>query len=159
MSFLSAGVLDLITIIVFALFVFIGVKRGFVKELANTAGWALSLLIAYIVSEPVAAAIGTETSTDSEFIQLIIRVIAFIVLFIVAKIIIRAIGSLLNALVEKIPVIGALNKILGGAFGACEGALLVLVLTMILRLYALGTDTVVPADDTFIYHYFWDLFV
>ena len=157
MSFLSAWVLDLLTIVILAVFTYVGCKRGFVKELANTAGWAVSLLIAYLVSSPVAAIIGNETSTDSEFVRLVIRVIVFVVVFLAAKLIIRAVGTALNALVNKVPLVSAVNKLLGGVFGVCEGALHVLVLTMVLRLYAISTDNVVPADDTFLYHFFWNL--
>jgi len=159
MSIFSNWVLDLLTVIILVVFTIVGVKRGFVKALANTAGWVVSLLVAYLVSEPVAAVISAENGADSEFVRLIIRVIVFFVVFIAAKILIKVIGAALNALVNKIPLVSTLNKILGGVFGLCEGALLLLVLTMILRLYALATDTGIPVDDTFLYHIFWNIFV
>lgn len=157
MSAITAWMLDLAVIAVIALFTFVGVKRGFVRELANTAGWVLSLIIAYVVSPAVASVMGASVEADSEFTLLILRVAAFVLLYIVCKIVIKLIGKAINALVEKIPLVSTLNTILGGVLGAIEGGVLLVVVSMVLCLGAIAADISLPVGDTFLYRYFWEL--
>ena len=51
----TALILDILFVLVVAIFVFVGVKRGFIKSLIQSAKFLLTIVIAYFVGSPVAA--------------------------------------------------------------------------------------------------------
>lgn len=57
-----------------------------------------------------------------------------VLLFLVLVLIFRLIGTRLMGFLERLPVLGVLNRILGGALGVCEGAALCVLLIFVLRL-------------------------
>ena len=56
-----------------------------------------------------------------------IRIIIFIILFIILKILLNLLCKALN-IVSKIPVIGTLNKVLGGGIGFVKGVVIALII-------------------------------
>ena len=68
--------------------------------------------------------------------------IAFLLVFILCKIVLSLLGKLLNTIISKIPIMGALNIVLGGVFGAIKGFFvlsLIFAVFSILPIPAIGT--------------------
>ncbi len=64
---------------------------------------------------------------------LVFRSVAFVIIFAIVLIIMKLIASA-SGIIKKIPVIGDINSLLGGAAGALEGVLIVFVLCLLTRL-------------------------
>ncbi len=82
-------------------------------------------------------------STFSEYIavslsRLVIRILCFIVLFIVLYLIVRLILRLSNA-INRIPVLGGINRLFGGIFGLAEGMLFLWIICLIIMMMS-GTE-------------------
>lgn len=77
--------------------------------------------------------------------NIILTVIAFIALFIVLLIIFKIISGMLNNIVDN-GILGALNKLLGGALGFIKGAVLVSIVMLLLS----ALSGVIPALNDFL---------
>ena len=104
----------------------ISLLRGFVKELLSLVSWAAASFVAIAFHERLAAVFSRWIDTPS-----IRTVLAFAALFFLTLLI----GALINWLVHQFVVgagLGAVDRILGMAFGAARGLLIVLALVMLL---------------------------
>ena len=129
---------------IYVAMMFIGYKHGFLYELVNLLYTAASLALAYFVS-PVLASIFPIidlSKTEGQYKALndifnlnkIINTVAyFIIVFLVLKVLYIFISLFVKSL-NKIPVIGKFNQILGLVFGVFNATLIVLCLSMLLSL-------------------------
>lgn len=120
------------------------------------------VLSIFISGNKEATATATEEMIIAPVIKGILKVIVFILLLLILKLIIGPISDLFKS-VNKIPVIGPVNALLGGALGAVEGAIVVYIIALVVRmaiyftegsLMFINTDTI---EKTYIFKWFYDI--
>lgn len=107
--------LDMIVLLLVGGGLVLGFIRGFVTEVLSLLAWVAAILALKLLHEPVAAAleglVGTETGAAVAAFALI-----FGVTFIGGKLIARSMGA-----ATRTSVIGPIDRVLGGGFGALKG--------------------------------------
>lgn len=120
------------------------------------------VLSIFISGNKEATATATEEMIIAPVIKGILKVIVFILLLLILKLIIGPISDLFKS-VNKIPVIGPVNALLGGALGAVEGAILIYIIALIVRmaiyftegsLMFINMDTI---ENTYVFKWFYDI--
>lgn len=120
------------------------------------------VLSIFISGNKEATATATEEMIIAPVIKGILKVIVFILLLLILKLIIGPISDLFKS-VNKIPVIGPVNALFGGALGAVEGAIVVYIIALVVRmaiyftegsLMFINTDTI---EKTYIFKWFYDI--
>lgn len=124
--------------------IIIGYNKGFLYEIVNLAYTAIALAVSWFVS-PVFAKlfplidldkVSSETKLINNLFNLneLINTIAyFVIIFLLLKILYIFISLLVKSL-NKIPVIGGFNKILGGVFGIINATIITLFISILLSL-------------------------
>ncbi len=142
---ISADVFPMINIgcLIFLLIcILIGIKRGFLLQLANLAGMIVSLIFAFMFAPVLAKQIRLFPSSLidlgydflNELIYPYINQLAwFVVIVILIKIVILILKPLIK-MVQKLPVLKQCNELLGGVLGGVQALLWIMVLSVILRL-------------------------
>ena len=136
--------ISIFIVMIYLAMMFIGYKHGLLYELVNLLYTAASFGIAYFAA-PVFAAVfsfidisksGSEYSTLNQLFNLnkIINTVAyFIIIFLILKVLYIFISLFVKSL-NKIPVIGKFNQLLGMIFGILNATLIALCLSMLLSL-------------------------
>ena len=129
------AVLDILLCIIALCFVVSGFRIGLVRSLAELIGYFFAIAAAFALSDYVTAAVcgylnkqQAVTPLDRTFIKVISILIVFIVLQILVQMAARALDT-----VCRLPVLHAINSLLGGVLGLFKGVLVVLVLCALLR--------------------------
>ena len=124
--------------------IIIGYNKGFLYEIVNLAYTAIALAVSWFVS-PVFAKlfplidldkVSSETKLINNLFNLneLINTIAyFVIIFLLLKILYIFVSLLVKSL-NKIPVIGGFNKILGGVFGIFNATIITLFISILLSL-------------------------
>lgn len=139
------NLLDLTLLVVIALCIFEGLRRGLVKQLLDLAG----VIIAFIVASRYGALLGEKLTVlklekyaetlNSPFLnvetisEILYNSLGYILVFLGVLIAVRLLTVVLEA-VTKLPVLGTLDKIGGLAVGAIKGCLIALAAVWILNL-------------------------
>jgi len=108
-----------------------GAWRGLVREVIAVIGWVLAFFLANLLSTSLANAL--PESVPSPEIRFLI---AFVTLF-VASLAVATLAGLLISKLVRVAGLGGLDRMLGSAFGAARGALILLVFTLFAGLTAL----------------------
>lgn len=111
---------DIITILIFVLFAWIGYKRGFIKTLTLTVSTVLSILVSNFIITLLHISQNGNT-------PLIILIVTFVVIYAVLSLLMKIVN-----LAAKLPIISTINKILGLACGLIFGFLAVAILSFYL---------------------------
>lgn len=130
----------------------LGAATGDMSEVVN-------VFLTGSVEETAATA---ETEIVRPIIELFLKIIVFLVLLCVLRLIINPVSNMFK-FVNKVPVIGALNVLLGAILGAVEGLVTVYGLALVIRLVVnvsgdslifLNTETI---ELTYIFKFFYEL--
>ncbi len=137
---------DLIIIVLVILGAFIGIKRGFTRELVSFGGFIVSLILAFILKNPISSflydklpffSFGGILKGVTALNILIYEVIAFLLALLILSIVLkllriftRIFESFLNATI----ILGIPSKILGGILGALEWLLISFIVLFVLSL-------------------------
>lgn len=111
-------------------------------EIAEGSKNAVAELVATVVTSEEAPGTAILDTLVKPFVLVPIRAILFMVIFSIIAILLSIIVSRLS-IINKIPLIGGLNSFLGGIAGLAEGALIVLVVCIFVKLAASITDNAV----------------
>ncbi len=111
---------DMSMVAVLVLSVVIGLFRGLVFEVLSLAGWVVAYFVAQAYSGVVAAYLPRLGHSAAAF------VITFFVVLVIWSLLARTVRMFIQA-----TPLSAIDRILGGAFGALRGVLLLLVVTTI----------------------------
>jgi membrane protein required for colicin V production len=107
--------LDMVTLLLVGGGLVLGFMRGFMTEILSLLSWVAAILALKFLHDPVTAAlepsIGTEAGAAVAAFALI-----FGLVFIAGKLIARSIGT-----ATKTSVVGPIDRVLGGGFGALKG--------------------------------------
>lgn len=126
-----------VILILLALGVFSGYRRGFVAVLMSLIAYIVAWLVAMLLSQPVAQFLYQTFSSNHDSTILVPHLLSglvFLVLFSVVYGIVRRIGRSLN-LITKLPVIHLANALLGAAINFVVRYLLIFLTLNILLLF------------------------
>lgn len=121
--------LDILLLIIFAISLIIGAKRGLIVQLIHLGSFFIALLVAFIYYKPLAEKfvlwIPYPGFTDNATMTLVLdtldvdrtfyRIFAFAIIFYVVKIALQIIGSMFDFLTH-LPVLKSVNFVLGAVF-------------------------------------------
>ena len=126
MNLADAAWIDLVLLAVLGLSVLAGLWRGFVFEIVALLGWLVAYIMANICGPLLAASLPAGGSAAVRFWG------AYVLVFVIVLVVCGLLARVLRALISATPL-SAVDRLLGGAFGAARGALvLVIVGTLIM---------------------------
>lgn len=137
---------DFAIIAIVTLSALVGLARGIVRELLSLGVWIAALLVAWFFHREVADLLVVQFEQPSVRIA-----IAFIGLVLVTLVLGAILGAILTSLVDKAGLTGA-DRVLGFAFGAGRGAVIVAMAVFLAALTPLPSDPVWQ-DSILIIHF------
>ncbi|MDR0992630.1 MAG: CvpA family protein [Ruminococcus sp.] len=146
------GVLDLVFLIIIVVCVIDGYKQGFVKSLLSLVIGVVSIVLAFVLTnnlwQKMSDAVTPATSDRTEFFTAFIGFIAvYLIIMIVSRILLTAAG-----LLNKVPVVGFLNRIFGVIFGFAGAVVTIFLLSVLYDIFILYTGRIgsgeLSATDT-----------
>lgn len=126
--------IDYVIIAIIVISAIVGLARGFVREVIALGVWAAALAAAWFFYQPVAVYLEPWISTPTLRIGAAALLLIFIVLILGA-----VLAWLLTLLVEKTGLTGT-DRVLGLAFGAARGAVVVALLVFLASLTPLTQE-------------------
>lgn len=139
--------IDLVIIILLVAGLVSGARRGLIVQLIQMAGFLISIIVAYLYYKPLAEKLvlwipypSIDENTTLKFAveqldlsQTFYQLLAFALIFFVVKFAIQILASLFDFL-RYIPILGGLNRLLGGVLGVVEAYLLIFIVLYVLAL-------------------------
>lgn len=143
--------LDISILVILILGFFMGLKRGFIRQLFHLTGFIIAYIAANIYCDDLAPKLtlwipypnlGENSTlkllTDSSNMEAAFyRAIAFMMIFFAVSIFLRIIGRMLD-FIARLPVLRQLNVWAGGILGFCEVYLIVFILLYMAALIPMG---------------------
>lgn len=151
-------ILDLILIVVIALFAFIGAKKGFIDTILRLTSKIASLLISLCFAKPFAsilektslydfvfnitakldniniALIANSDTLKATLTSWILIAFAFIILYIVCYLLMKILRKFASA-ITSLPVLKQMDSLAGFALGICESLVIIFILLGIMSLF------------------------
>ncbi len=127
---------DLIVLIVVGYFVFTGLRHGLVEELFKLVGIIAAIVLAIKFMTPGAQLLASIFNANADKLGFI----SFIVIFILVLLAFRFAAKVVKSIL-KLAMLGWLDKLGGGAFGAAKGALLLSALIWLLLFLPIDSYT------------------
>lgn len=142
--------LDLLLLVVFAISLAIGAKRGFVVQAVHLVSYVVALIVAFLYYKPLAQKfvlwIPYPGFTEDATMTLVLdsldvdrtfyRAFAFAIIFFAVKIALQIVGSMFDFLAH-LPVLSSVNYVLGAVLGFIETYLLLFIALYVLALVPL----------------------
>lgn len=130
--------INIIVAVVFLIYIFKSYKNGFVYELVNLVFLVLSVIASWIIAPILASKISifdvnqvSDAPIPSKDVNIIINsLIWFIIILVLLNVLFLLIKPLLK-FVSKIPLLGTVNKVLGGIVGILYGLFVTIIISMI----------------------------
>ena len=136
--------INALIVLIYLTFIIIGYKKGFLFELISLIYTAVSIVISWFLA-PVFAGmfpivILSNMNVEAQLVSKLINidaisntVIYFVAIFFILRLFYFLISLLLKGM-NKLPVIGKFNKILGGLFGIVNATFVTIIFSMLLNL-------------------------
>lgn len=118
---------DWIVVVIVSISALLSLWRGFVREALSLAGWVVAFIVANLAAVHLAEAMGDLIANRTGR-----YIVAWSVLF-VATLVASGFAAKLISGVMKASGLGVLDRLLGMAFGALRGALIVMALVFVVR--------------------------
>lgn len=130
--------------IIYLLFIIVGYIKGFLYEIISLLYTGFSILVAWFISPVLANLyplvklenINEEANLINKFIN-VNSIADFIIYFVIVFLILKLIYVLISLIVKafnKVPVLGKINKLLGGLFGIINATLITLAISLVFTL-------------------------
>lgn len=71
----------------------------------------------------------------------LVQVIVFVILFILVSLLVRAVSNFFSYTLEKLPIVGKVNTLLGGVFGLVKGLIIIFAASIILYIAVETAET------------------
>ncbi|MBQ9774029.1 MAG: CvpA family protein [Clostridia bacterium] len=133
--------LDILFVVIGVVSILLGIKRGLIKSVIQMGKVLLSILLAFLVGSAIPAS------------TVLGKVIGAVVVFVLAFIGLSIAAWFLTKLVDHIRLVALVNHLLGGVFGALSAAILLLLLSSVLKFFFGNFDFY---RDTVIVQWFGD---
>ena len=117
--------LDYAVIGVFALSLALGAWRGLVRELISVLGWVIAFLAANLLAGPLGPAMPQAIPTPE------LRMAAAYAAVFISSLVVTSLAGLLLSKIVKAVGLGGVDRLLGAAFGAARGLLIVLAAALL----------------------------
>ncbi|AFU18639.1 MULTISPECIES: CvpA family protein [Actinobacillus] len=143
---------DIIIIGLIAFSILVSLWRGFVSEVLSLAGWVVAFFVAsnfYPYLSGYLTQVNSVYLQNSEYLR---NGIAAAVLFIITLIVCGIISALLSKLVDTTGL-SATDRVLGGAFGALRGILIVAAILFFLDTFSSASQTELWKESQLIPHF------
>jgi len=118
---------DLIVLIIVGYFVFNGLRHGLVEEAFKLVGLIVAIILAIKFMTPGAVLLGDIFNANADKLGFV----SFLVIFVLTMLAFRLVAKILKNIL-KFAMLGWLDRLGGGAFGAAKGALLISALIWVL---------------------------
>lgn len=153
--------IDIFIVVILLIFLVVGYKRGFVFELVSLVYSICAILVSWFVA-PVLASLYPLFKLDNitEQLELLQRFvdfetfinifIYFVIVFLVLKAFYVVLAIVLKGM-NKIPVIGGMNQMLGAIIGIINGLIVTFVLSLVLTLPIFENGNEVKNNTLFSY--------
>lgn len=136
--------INVAVVLIYIILISIGFIKGFLYEIVSLAYTGLSILASWFLCPIFASAypivnvenLNNETALLAKFIDLnpiINSIIYFVIIFLLMKVLYVVLNIILKGL-NKIPVIGGINRLLGGIMGIVNATLITLILSLLLTM-------------------------
>lgn len=136
--------INIAIVAIYLTFIIVGLTKGLVYEIASIFYTLFSFAISWFAAPVLASSypivnlekISEEFSLLTKFINansIIDTLIYFVIVFLILKLLYIVLSLLLKSF-NKVPVLGGINRLLGGVFGLVNGTLVILVLSILLTL-------------------------
>jgi membrane protein required for colicin V production len=113
----------------------VGIGRGLIREVLSLGTWVAAILVGWFFHKPVAELLVPYLSQPSVRLG-----VAFLALIILTLFVGAIVGAILSALVEKTGLTG-LDRLLGLAFGAARGVIIVAMAVFLAALTPMPQDS------------------
>ncbi|WGE32468.1 CvpA family protein [Actinobacillus genomosp. 2] len=143
---------DIIIIGLIAFSILVSLWRGFISEVLSLAGWVVAFFVAsgfYPYLSGYLTQVNSVYLQNSEYLR---NGVAAAVLFIITLIICGVITTLLSKLVDTTGL-SATDRVLGGAFGALRGILIVAAVLFFLDTFSSASQTELWKESQLIPHF------
>lgn len=144
---------DIIIVGIIAFSVLVSLWRGFVSEALSLAGWVLAFWIAssfYPYLSGYLTQVNSIYLQNSEYLR---NGVAAAALFVVVLIVAGVINALLNKIITTTGILSTTDRILGGAFGALRGILIVAVALFFLDTFTSASQNELWKESQLIPHF------
>lgn len=127
---MAIQIFDIVLIAIVILAVVLAAKKGFASSLLETLSVLISGFASYTFSTPVSVFVCENFFAENlnSLTYIVARILVFVILFIVFSILLKIVSKLLSALLDKIPLVGTANSVLGGALGLIKAIIIVYVI-------------------------------
>ncbi|MCL2043284.1 MAG: CvpA family protein [Treponema sp.] len=143
---MNIAIIDIIIIVIIALFVLRSSAKGFVSEFFSLAAVVFGLLFAILFFRRAALFISEYFSLE---INLLADIISFVLLFLVVFMIIKFLGVIIKDIITKIKLTG-LDRLLGFAYGLAKGIVVVYLLLFIIRIQPLFNPNIILGNSSLV---------
>ena len=142
---------DIIAVIVILISGITSFKKGFNRSLFGFVSTIVAIILANYLTKPVIGwTNGIFGLVDKVGNMYIGYLISFFVVFLAIKIVTALLSKILSSLVEKIPLVGSLNRLLGFVLGLVQGFFIVCGVVAVVRVLPLGSIQTFVNDCTFV---------
>jgi len=139
------SVLDIVFIILIALFVIRCYLKGFISELLSMAAVVLGLLASLFFYKNGAEFVRARFMPDTKIVP---EIIAFVLIFLIVLVIIKFLEAIFKNIIYKIQL-GNADRFLGVLFGLAEGIAVISLVLFLLRIQPLFDPSSLLQDSIF----------
>jgi len=118
---------DLVPVVIIAVLAAIYHKKGFLDIILKAVTWLAALIFAWFFSSFFAGDMGESVTVGSTTVP-ITRSVLFFVVFFVVSIVLQLVSKSLQSLIDRIPLVGTANHLLGMVIGVVLGVLFCYIL-------------------------------
>ncbi len=147
--------LDGLVIVVLLIHIISCTKKGFIECLFGLISTIVAFAVAYLFSNTLLELTDGFFGVAEEVGLMVASALSWLLIFLVVKLVIRFIKKIVTAIVEKIPLVGSLNHLLGFVVGVAEGLLIIWTIFAVMEFVSTSSPEMMikilePMKDTFL---------
>ena len=143
-------IVDAVAILIIVISGTVALKKGFIRCLMGFVSTFVAILLAIILTKPVISWTNGLFGLMDKLHYFVVYGISFFATFILIKIIVALFSKFISSLIEKIPVVGSLNRILGLLLGLIQGFIIVCGVMALMRMLSWASIETFVNDTYFL---------
>jgi uncharacterized membrane protein required for colicin V production len=145
--------LDALVVVILLIYTVSCAKKGFVECLFGLLSTIVSFALAYMFSNTVLEMTDGLFGIANEIGLMAASTLSWLLIFLVVKFVIRIIKKIVTAVLDKIPLVGSLNHLLGLVLGIAQGLLIVWTFLAVISFLSTSSPELIikilqPMEDT-----------